>query len=111
MSFFLFAIRLTFVILQGANIYKFKKIILKFFFISVALTWNDIHFVLSKGNNSILEKCQKLKILESSWKLANDLNSVLCVSINKASDLKFVTFYIPSTTFYALFIDKWRQFC
>ena len=75
---FLFAIRLTFVILQGANIYKFKKIIHKFFIISFALTWNDIHLFPRKGNNSILEKCQKLKILESNRKLANDLLLMLC---------------------------------
>jgi hypothetical protein len=31
---------------------NFKKIILKFVFLSVAVAWNRNHFILHKGNNS-----------------------------------------------------------
>ena len=46
---FLFAIKLTSIILQGLIIYKF---ILKFLILSVALALNGNKFVLCKGNNS-----------------------------------------------------------
>ena len=50
---FLFAKKLTSVIIQSSNI-NLKKIILKFFVLSIALAWNGNHFVLLKGTASVV---------------------------------------------------------
>jgi hypothetical protein len=60
---------LTSVIIQSSNI-NLKKIILKFFVLSIALAWNGNHFVLLKVTmrkiyNILVEHCMKWTLLSS----------------------------------------------
>ena len=67
---------------QNLNIVTtFQKITLKFFVVSIALTWNGSHFVLHKGNNSY----KKHIILESNWECVQMIYSLQTNTIIKLS--------------------------
>ena len=68
---FLFAVKVTSVILQCSNICNFKKIMLICFVFSVALAWNGEPFIPCKGNNSNknISEAYNLRITSETDKL------------------------------------------